>query len=478
MSDLHDLTAAEQAAAVRSRAVSPVELVDHYLDRIERHDKEIASFVTLTAEAARLAAREAEQLTMRAEPQDLPPLHGVPIGFKDLTMTAGVPTMFGSAALADNVPPFDADVVRLLRAAGTIGLGKTAVSEFGILLSCETEIAPPTRNPWQTNLVAGGSSGGAAAAVAAGLLPFAQASDGGGSARMPAAVCGVIGMKPSRGVVSHGPLHSGMFGLPTNGPVARTVADVALMLDVMAVPMPGEPNLPPPPPVEGSYTAALRRDTRRPDGRPLRIGRHAVPMLAEVAVDPAALAVWEAASAALAGLGYDVVDIDPPMDPMVGPLFDQIQGVLAANPLSPEREQQLQPLSRFVRQRASKVTAWTLLGILGQLQNAVRLHMRRIADVDLVLTPTLAGVSAPLGYFTEPAEPVDQLLRQRQFSPFCAMNNLTAQPAVSLPFGVTPEGLPVGVMLAAQPGADALLLAVAAHLEAAHPWADRHPATW
>ncbi|MCG5214631.1 amidase [Streptosporangium sp. KLBMP 9127] len=462
----------EQSAAVRERTVSPVELVEHYLSRISVADKQIAAFVTVTEDSARAAARDAEKLVMRSDADDLPPLHGVPMCFKDLTATAGVRTMFGSKVLAGNVPTFDADVVTLLRRAGTIGLGKTATSEFGVLLSCET-LGPPTRNPWRTSLSAGGSSGGAGAAVAAGLAPAAQGSDGGGSLRVPAALCGLVGMKPTRGVVSHGPLHSGMFGLPINGPLGRTVADVAALLDAMAVPMPGEPHLPPPPPPEGSFLAALGRPMR-----PLRVGRHAQPLVAESIVDPEVLRVWEETSKLLDALGHEVIDIDPPFDPSVGPLLDQVFGVLAANPLSPEREKLLHPLTRFVRERASSVSAWTVLGMLGQLQNAARSAMRALADVDLVLTPTLARVSAPIGYFTTPDDPADQLERQREFSPFCSPYNLTGQPAVSLPMGWSHDGLPIGVMLAGQPGADATVLAVASALEADSPWSDRHPAMW
>ena len=190
--------------------------------------------------------------------EDLPPLFGVPTAIKDLTPTAGVRTTFGSAAFADFVPTVDADVVRLLRAAGLISLGKTTTSEFGLSLHAESEVAPPARNPWAPGNTAGGSSGGAAAAVAAGLVAVAHGNDGGGSVRIPASICGLMGFKPSRGVVSNGPLGFGGLGLPTNGVLGRTVADVAALLDVMAVPQPGEP-FPVPPRPDGGFLAAARR---------------------------------------------------------------------------------------------------------------------------------------------------------------------------------------------------------------------------
>ena len=194
MAELHDLTALQAAAAIRARTVSPTELVDHYLDRIERLDGEIGAFVTVTADSARQQARQAEAAVLSGA--ELPPLHGVPIAIKDLNLTAGVPTKLGSRLYQDFLAPVDDHVVRLLREAGTISLGKTATPEFGLPCYTETDIGPPARTPWDTARLAGGSSGGAAAAVAAGFLPIAQGSDGGGSIRIPASVTGLFGIKP------------------------------------------------------------------------------------------------------------------------------------------------------------------------------------------------------------------------------------------------------------------------------------------
>ena len=204
MAELHNLTALQAAAQVRARNVSPTELVEHYLDRIERLDGEIGAFVTVTADSARQQARQAEAQVLAGV--ELPPLHGVPTAIKDLNLTAGVPTKLGSRLYQDFLAPVDDHVVRLLREAGTISLGKTATPEFGLPCYTETEIGPPARTPWDTGRLAGGSSGGAAAAVAAGFLPIAQGSDGGGSIRIPASVTGLFGLKPSRGRISRGPL--------------------------------------------------------------------------------------------------------------------------------------------------------------------------------------------------------------------------------------------------------------------------------
>lgn len=473
MHELHELTALAQAAAVRRRELSAVELVGHYLARIERHDPQLGAFVTVTAERARAQA-EAVDRTAALEPDRLGGLAGVPVAIKDLTLTQGVRTCFGSAVFARFVPELDADVVTALREAGTVSLGKTATSEFGTSLYCETELGPATRNPWQPASTAGGSSGGAAAAVAAGLVSAAQGNDGGGSVRIPAAICGLVGLKPSRGVVPGGPLGFGGFGLPTDGPLARTVPDAAALLDAMAVPVPGQPYLPPPPP-PGGYLAAVRGG---PPG-PCRVGRWTAPVLADAPLHPACRAVVDAAAGLLERAGHRVVEVDPPFGPDSVELFESVWQALAlATPIPPEQEHRLQPINQWLRERGRTGSVPRLLVALAELQRRVRAAAARLAEVDLLLSPVLAQPGAPVGWFTETGDPAEDFARQKRFSPYCAVYNLTGQPAVSLPMGGTGDGHPVGVMLAAAPGADGLLLRVAAQLEQAAPWADRHPPQW
>jgi len=470
MSELYELTALEQGAAIAAGEVSAAELAAHCLARIQAYGDTVGAFVTVTAEPALTAAR-----TFDSGRGDGPggPLAGVPTAIKDLTLTAGVRTTFGSAAYADFVPAVDADVVRLMRDAGLISLGKTTTSEMGCSLYSEGLVAPPARNPWGLEFTAGGSSGGAAAAVAAGLVPVALGSDGGGSIRIPAAICGLVGYKPSRGVVPGGPLGFGGFGLPTHGPIGRTVADVAALLDVLAVPVPGEPYLTPPRP-GGGYLGAARAAA---PGR-LRIGRFTAPMLAPTPVDPACVAAVDTAAAALAGAGHDVVDVRAPFEPEIWPLFETIWYALALSPVPPELESSLLPLTRYLRERAFAITAATLMGTLGELQALVRQALTGYAEYDLLLSPTLAAPQARVGWFTETGDPADDFERQRRFSPYCAVYNVTGQPAVSLPVGTDPAGMPVGVMLAGRSGADGVLLAAAAQLEATLSLGDRHPPLW
>ncbi len=459
---LHDLTALQQAEAVRRGELTPATLLDYYLDRIGAHAGRLGAFVTVTAADARAAAS-----TRLAGA-----LAGVPIAIKDLTATAGVRTTLGSAALADNIPQLDADVVTLLRAAGTISLGKTATSELGCSLYCEGKIGPPARNPWDTRFTAGGSSGGAAAAVAAGLVPFAQGSDGGGSIRIPAAICGLVGYKPSRGLVSGGPLGFGAFGLATNGPITRTVADAAALLDAMAVPMPGEPYPRPPAPAGG-----FRKAIDAAPGR-LRVGFFTEPVLADVEVHPACLAAVEVAAKVLAEAGHEVVEVVAPLTPEITPMFEVLWYALSLVPVPPEREGDLLPLTRWLRERAARVSAAELMRAQSNLQQRIRRGLRSLADFDLLLSPTLAEPQAEVGWFTATGDPADDFVRQTRFSPYCSLYNLTGQPAVTLPVGQTAAGLPVGAMLAAKVGEDARLLAAAAQIEEAVAWHDRHPAVW
>ena len=270
MTQLHDLTALEQAAAVRAKEVSPTELVEHSLDRIAALDAGLGAFLTVTPERARAAAGRAEALVR--EGGDLPPLLGVPTAIKDLNNTAGVRTTFGSTVMADFVPTVDDAVVTKLAAAGTISVGKTNTPEFGFPCYTDNALAGPARCPWDPTRLAGGSSGGAAVAVAAGMVPFAQGSDGGGSIRIPASINGIYGIKPTRGRVSSAPFGSEITGLGTNGPLARTVRDAAAMLDAMAGPVLGDPAWAPPlPPGETFLGAADRAPGRLRIGRYLRV---------------------------------------------------------------------------------------------------------------------------------------------------------------------------------------------------------------
>lgn len=482
MTELHELTALEQGAAIRRGELSATELATHYLTRIEAYGAEAGAFVTVCAEEALDRARALD----KARPESPSPLYGVPLAIKDLVPTGGVRTTFGSAAFADFVPTFDADVVRLLAAAGTVSLGKTTTSEFGVSLHTASLVAPQTSSPWSPGHTAGGSSGGAAAAVATGLLPVAHGTDGGGSLRIPASICGVIGFKPSRGVVSGGPVGFGGFGLLTDGPMGRTVSDVAALLDAMAVPVPGEPYLAPPRP-SGGYLAAAGGDPAALAGQPvaaagwparLRIGRFTEPVLADVPVHPDCLAAVDAAAAALAEAGHTVVEVPPPFGLDAWPLCEQLWYALALFPVPLEREARLLPLTRWLRRRGAALSAAGLMGTLSELAVRVRHAATALDGVDLLLSPTLAEPQAAVDAFTREDDPAGEFELQRRFSPFCPVYNLTGQPAVSLPVGVSGQGLPVGVMLAAKPGADALLLAVAGQLERAFAWADRHPPLW
>jgi amidase len=471
MTQLHDLTALEAAAAVRAKEVSPVELVEHALDRIAVLDDQIGAFVTVTADAAREQAEAAEAAVSSGA--DLPPLHGVPTAIKDLEMTRGVPTKFGSRVMTDFVPDFDEHVVTLLRAAGTISIGKTATPEFGLPCYTETDIGPPARTPWDPARLAGGSSGGAAAAVASGFVPFAQGSDGGGSIRIPASVCGLVGLKTARGRVSMGPLELDATRLSVLGPLARTVRDAAAFLDAVAVPQPGDPD-PVPPLVAGeTFLGWCDRDPGR-----LRIGRFASSPI-EAELDPQVRAAWEQASALLAGLGHEVEDVAPPIPPDAVPAFETVWAVSAASiPVDPARESELRPLTRHLRERGRAASGPDFANALMTLGMHARNGIAATAHLDAVLVPTLAQLPRPVGWFTDGGDPAEDFERQKRFTPFTAIYNTTGQPAISLPLYQSAEGLPIGMMLVGRPAGEAPLLSLAAQIEAALPWRERHPAIW
>ena len=474
VTQIHDLTLLELAAAVRQRELSPIEITSHYLDRIERLNAEVGAFFTVTADLALDQAGQAEKALARAAgAAELPPLTGVPVPIKDMNMVAGVRQTLGSLVYSGNVPAEDDHVTAALRAAGAVITGKTATPEFGLPCYTETRIGPPARTPWDLSRSAGGSSGGAGAAVAAGLAPAAQGSDGGGSIRIPASVCGLFGLKPTRGRVSYAPLVPELSGLSTNGSLARTVADAALLLDVMTGNRPGDMYTLPPLPAGETFLGYARRDPGR-----LRIGRTLQHAVDGGEVHPECVAAYEEASALLASLGHEVEDIQAPFGPEVVPLFETLwYSTSTLTPVAAADEDRLLPLTRYLRERGKATSAADLIFAQAYLQFMVRRAWQTLNEFDAVLTPTLAWPPVPVGYFEE-VEPPENFERQKRFTPYAVVYNITGQPSVSLPLHWTAAGLPIGVMLAARMADEATLISLSAQVEAARPWRDRHPPVW
>jgi amidase len=463
---LHDLTALEQGELLRRREVSPLELTEHYLERADRLDS-VGAFVTLTPDRARERAA-----AVRVGGPVVSPLACVPTAIKDLNLTAGVRTTFGSAAFADFVPDVSDAVTLAIEAAGMVSLGKTSTPEFGSPCYTEPDVAPPAVTPWDRGRTAGGSSGGAAAAVAAGLVPLAQGSDGGGSIRIPASCCGLVGLKPTRGRISGYPTYGDPVGLATAGPIARTVRDAAAMLDVLAGRRVGDPAWAPAP--SGSFLSSCDRDPGR-----LRIARFIEPVITDTPVDAECVAAWESASRLLESLGHDVVDVAVPLPPEAVPVFETCWAVLTAlSVVPPEREHLLRPLTRWLSAQGRAVSGPEFGLAIGAVRRYAADALAALAPYDVVLTPTLATPPVLVGAMRDDADPAADFAAQKAFTPWTSAWNVTGMPAVSLPLHWTPGGLPVGVMLAARPAEEELLLALAAQVEAAAPWADRRPPGW
>lgn len=469
---LEQLSADELAHAIRDRDVSPTEVLDNTLERAERIGPTVGAFVTLTPELAERQAREAE--TRLAEGGELPPLLGVPCPIKDLNQVAGVPIGRGTAALTPEPAPVDDGIVTLLREAGTIMIGKTTTPEFGLPPYSEPETSAPARTPWDLTRSAGGSSGGAAAAVAAGIVPIAHASDGGGSIRIPASCCGLVGLKPSRGRVSPGPYGFESAGLSTGGVVTRDVRDTALALDLIARPWPGDSFVTPAP--AGGFLAACDQEPGS-----LRVGVITEPFYGTPgAVDPVCLDAAERSARLLADLGHRV-------EPAPGPLTAASQagalqafealwsvGALGA-PVPDEAEDRLTPLTRQLRRIGREVSGIRYLQAIQTAQAITREVAERWRDYDLILTPTLAQPPIPVGGLRNDHDPEAEFAAQYAYTPWTNLANVTGRPSISLPLHraeVDGRTLPIGVMLTGRYAADTMIISVAAQLERARPWRD------
>ncbi|HWI43761.1 MAG TPA: amidase [Nocardioides sp.] len=475
--ELHDLTALEQGELIRKGEIDVLELTEHYLQRIERvaaDSPELVggAFAFLDPDSARVRAREVAAVGPVGEGAS--PLAGVPTAIKDLNTTAGVPTAFGSAVFAGHVPDRSDAVTLAIEAAGMVSFGKTSTPEFGAPCYTEPEGHPPAVTPWDLTRMAGGSSGGAGSAVAAGLVPIAQGSDGGGSVRIPASCCGLVGLKPTRGRISGFPMYGDPIGLATSGSLARSVADAAALLDVMAGPRVGDPSWAPPP--GGPFLAAVGREPGR-----LRVARFDEPLLAPAEVHPEVRVAFEAASHLLESLGHVVEDVPVPIPLDAVPVFETCWAVLNALsvvPLAPEQRARLRPLTRWHGEQGEAVSGPGFGLAIGQLRRHAAEALTSLAPYDIVLTPTLAAPPLPVGALRDDADPQRDFEAQKRFSPWTAAWNVTGMPAISLPLHWTPDGLPVGIMLAARPAEEELLLSVAGQVEAAAPWRDRRPPMW
>jgi Asp-tRNA(Asn)/Glu-tRNA(Gln) amidotransferase A subunit family amidase len=463
--DLVWLPAQEVAGLIRAKKVSPVEVVDAVLARIERLNPALNCFATVTAEEARDAAVAAEVAVMTGE--TLGPLHGVPVSIKDLLFTRRVLTTGGSRLFADHVPEEDAVAVERLKGAGAIIVGKTTTPEFGHKAVTESPLLGITRNPWNPALTSGGSSGGAAVAVATGLGPLAVGTDGGGSIRVPASFCGIYGLKPSFGRVPQAPGFPGWENISHTGPMTRTVRDAALMLDVIAGP--DDRDRYSLPATDRSFLAACGEGIAG-----LSVAWS--PDLGYARVDPEVADLCAAAAERFESFGGHVEVVSPSWeDPE-----EMFRVAVVAEPWSAwgdRLESDGDKMDRSFRaflKFGSTITSPQLLRALRGRHELWTDVQRFLARFDLLITPTVAVPPFEVGkpglneINGEPSSPLGWM-------PFCFPFNLTGQPAASVPVGFTRAGLPVGLQIVGRRHADHTVLAASAAFEAAQPWANRRP---
>ena len=473
MQDYSSYDATALAQLVRERQVTPVELVDAAIDRIERLDGAVNAVVFRDFDQARRAA---------AEPLPAGAFTGVPFVVKDFGIgVAGWPRTNGSRFCAQLVDAADTGLTSRYRATGVVMLGRCSSSEYGIVGNVETALHGPTRNPWNPAHIAGGSSGGSAAAVAAGMVPMAHASDGLGSIRIPAACCGLVGMKPTRDRVPN--LPDGFdyaMGFCVDHVVTRSVRDSAAMLDATGVPEAGSPYAVPtkarPYADEvGSAVGTLRIawSAETPSGAP---------------IDAEVLAVLERTAMTLAALGHDVREEGLGVDhraiararaPVSAANFAAGMRRVIDEVGREPREDDLEPLTWAALQGSRAVTGEQAFWGYQELRTLTRSAVRRFDDFDVFLCPVMTAPPPPIG-FTDPAlVPAGEIVRrQTALFPFAALFNFTGQPSISLPLGMSGQALPIGMMFTARYADEATLFRLAGQLEREMPWWQRRPPTW
>jgi amidase len=473
-SDLMFRPASELAGMVRAGEVSSRELVEISLARIEELNPQLNAFVDVDAERALAAADEVSSGDER-------PFAGVPIAIKNNRPVNGLRLTYGCSLMKDFVADYDHNVTRRLRDAGFVIVGSTTLPEYGILPVSEARLFGPTRNPWDLERTPGGSSGGSAAAVASGMVPVAHGNDGGGSIRIPAACCGLVGLKPSRGRISAAP-ELGDSSLGIDGMLTRTVADTAAILDVLEGYETGDATWAPPPSEPFAQSAA---------GAPgrLRIAATTLAPIAEAVVDPIASQAVTDAAELLRSLGHEVVEVEPPwrvegLQELFGVVFSNhialsiaYSGAVAGRGVGGISSEDMEPMSWAIFSMIQKLSAVQGMAATVQLQAHSRRLVSFLEPYDALLTPALAERPLPLGTLdTAAPEPMSTFTRSGLFTPFTPIFNASGQPGISLPLFQGEDGLPLGVQLVGRPAGEAALLALAAQLELALPWAERRPA--
>ena len=457
----------ELAQMVKKGELTARELVENSLSRIEDLDGEVGAFTHVDAEGALAAADQINS-------EDDRPFAGVPIAIKDNKAVAGMPLNFSANLMGDFTATSDSALVTKFREAGFVIVGKTKLPEFGLMPVTDPSRGGPARNPWDLTRSPGGSSGGSAAAVAAGMVPIAHANDGGGSTRIPAACCGLVGLKAQRGRVSVGPELGDSF-LIADGAVTRTTAESAAILDLLEGYVTGDATWATPP--SEPYAKAA---TREPGT--LRIAWTTEPPI-DAPVDSEAAAATERTAALLAELGHEVEIVEPAWrNEMMVHLFSAAFGpavstqIIFAQMIAQKEAtaEDMEPLSWHVWQQSQALPAPLYLAAMAQLNEFSRGFISFFDDWDILLTPALAERPVKIGEIDPRSEDAAATFaRSGQFTPFTAAANVTGQPGISVPIEQREDGLPLAVQLMAAPEREDLLLQLSAQLEAARPWADR-----
>ncbi|NET55058.1 MAG: amidase [Symploca sp. SIO2E6] len=461
--DLAFTSALEQAQLIRSKQISPLELTQLYLERIQRLDSRLGSFFTVATQTALADAKaKTEQLNQTQDTAELPPFFGVPTAIKDLNAVAGMPLSYGVPFQKNNIPNYDDGVVTRIKQAGFILLGKTATSELGSLPYTEPLGFPPTRNPWNLNYTSGGSSGGAAAAVAAGLCSVAPSSDGGGSLRGPAFCCGLVGIKPARGRISYAPVGDYQNGIATNGTLARTVADAAALLDVMSGYITGDPYWLPDPQI--SFLDSTRQALSQ-----LRIAFSTTMPIVGEAAEICGQSVKQTVQH-LEEMGHIIEPGCPDFSGLREPFIKVWQAGVAASGIPPEA---LSPMNRWI---ASQVgSAGEYLQAVRQMQLVARQIVAFFDTFDVLVLPTYMHPTIRVGEWAD-LSPEETLQKIIAWIAPCPPFNVAGLPAIALPAGFDSNGLPLGIQLVGRPAAEATLIALAAQLETVQPWSQHRPA--